>query len=206
VAVAFPENRTMSQERAYGDLIRGIRAGEEQAAVEFVRRYETLVRRQVRWYLTDPKLCRLFDPEDVCQMVLASFFIRAAAGQYDLERPEQLVRLLTTMTRNKVAWLARQRRAQPADRRRVEDSGWQEKVQAAGPGPSTEIRIRELLQQGQQRLSEEERQLRGLRDDGGTWHEIAARLGGTATARRMQLTRALQRVAGELGIEEDDDG
>jgi RNA polymerase sigma-70 factor (ECF subfamily) len=195
----------MSEERAYGDLIRGIRAGEEQAAVEFVRRYETLVRRQVRWYLTDPKLCRLFDPEDVCQMVLASFFLRAAAGQYELERPEQLVRLLTTMTRNKVAGLGRKRRARPADRRRVEDSALEEKIQAAGPGPATEVRLRELLQQVQQRLSEEERQLKSLREAGCTWDEIAVRLGGTAAARCMQLTRALQRVAAELGLEEDDD-
>jgi RNA polymerase sigma-70 factor (ECF subfamily) len=195
----------MSLERTFGSLIRGIRAGEEQAASEFVRRYETLVRRQVRWYLTDPKLCRLFDAEDVCQMVLASFFLRAAAGQYELDRPEQLVRLLITMTRNKVAWLARKRRAQPADRRRVEDSGWQDKVKAAGPGPSSEICLRELLQQVQQRLSEEERQLLRLREQDCTWEEIAARLGGTAAARCMQLTRALKRVARELGIDEDDD-
>src|SRR5262249_18957391 len=195
----------MSEESAFGNLIRGIRAGEEQSAVEFVSRYETLVRRQVRWSLTDHKLCRLFDPEDVCQMVLASFFIRAAAGQYDLDRPEQLVRLLITMTRNKVAWLARKRRAQPADRRRIEDSGWAEKVKAAGPGPSTEICIRELLQQVQQRLSEEERQLKSLREEGWSWDEIAARLGGTPAARCMQLTRALKRVAGELGIDEDED-
>src|SRR5215831_6960076 len=108
----------MSEESAFGSLIRGIRAGEEQAAVEFVSRYETLVRRQVRWYMTDPKLCRLFDPEDVCQMVLASFFLRAAAGQYDLERPEQLVRLLITMARNKVAYQARRQQAQRRDQRR----------------------------------------------------------------------------------------
>src|SRR5262245_46415706 len=130
----------MSEDSAFGNLIRGVRAGDEQAAVAFVNQYERLVRRQVRWYMTDPKLCRLFDPEDVCQMVLASFFLRAAAGQYEVDRPEQLVRLLTTMTRNKVAWLARKRRAQPADRRKVEDSGLAEQAQAAGPGPATEIR------------------------------------------------------------------
>jgi RNA polymerase sigma-70 factor (ECF subfamily) len=195
----------MSEESAFGNLIRGIRAGEEEAAVEFVRRYETLVRRQVRWFLTDPKLCRLFDPEDVCQMVLASFFLRAAAGQYDLENPEQLVRLLTTITRNKVAWLARKQRACPADQRRVQDSGWEDEVQATGPGPSTEIRSRELLQQVQQGLSEEERRLKSLRDEGCTWDEIAGRLGGTAAARCRQLKRALQRVAGELGIDGDED-
>jgi RNA polymerase sigma factor (sigma-70 family) len=196
----------MSEENTFGNLIRGLRAGNEQAAVEFVSRYETLVRRQVRWYMTDPKLGRLFDPEDVCQMVLASFCLRAAAGQYDLEQPEQLVRLLITMARNKVAWLARKRRGRPADRLRVEESGWEATAQAAGPGPATEIRMRELLQQVQQRLSDEERQLHSLRAEGCTWDEIAARLGGTPSARRMQLQRALQRVAGDLGLDEDEDG
>jgi RNA polymerase sigma-70 factor (ECF subfamily) len=204
--MAFQENPAMSEDSAFSKLMRGIRAGDEQAAVAFVSQYETLVRRQVRWYMTDPKLCRLFDPEDVCQMVLASFFIRAAAGQYEVNRPQQLVRLLITMTRNKIAGLARKRRARPADRRQVEDSGLEAKAEAAGPGPATEIRIRDLLQQVQQRLTEEERQLKSLHDEGRDWDEIAAQLGGTAAARRMQLTRALRRVAGELGIEEDDDG
>jgi RNA polymerase sigma-70 factor (ECF subfamily) len=206
VAVAFPDNRAMSDDSAFRSLLRGIRAGDEQAAVAFVNQYETLVRRQVRWYMTDPKLCRLFDPEDVCQMVLASFFLRAAAGPYDVDRPEQLVRLLTGMTRNKIAWLSRKRRAQRADRRRAEGSGLEEKAQAAGPGPATEIRIRDLLQQVHERLSEEERPLKSLHEEGRSWDEIAAQLGGTAAGRRMQLTRALKRVAGELGIEEDDDG
>ena len=49
--------------------------------------------------------------------MLLSFFVRAAAGQYELERPEQVVKLLVTMARNKLASAARrehrQRRDQP---------------------------------------------------------------------------------------------
>ncbi len=33
------------------------------------------------------------------------------------------------------------------------------------------------------------------------WADIAAELGGTAQARRMQWTRAIERVARELGLE-----
>jgi RNA polymerase sigma-70 factor (ECF subfamily) len=69
----------------------------------------------VRLHLEDRRLYRLFDSMDVCQSVLVSFFLRAAAGQYDLERPEQLVRLLITMTRNKLASAARQHHRQRRD-------------------------------------------------------------------------------------------
>jgi hypothetical protein len=42
-----------------------------------------------------------------------------------------------------------------------------------------------------------------LRGQGCAWTDIAAQLGGTPEARRMQLTRAVERVAQELGLEED---
>jgi DNA-directed RNA polymerase specialized sigma24 family protein len=101
----------MALNSSFADLIRGIRASDQEAAHQFVRQFESVIRRQVRIHLTDPKLCRLFDSEDVCQMIFASFFIRAAAGQYDLERPEQLLKLLATMARNKVVSLARKHSA-----------------------------------------------------------------------------------------------
>jgi RNA polymerase sigma-70 factor (ECF subfamily) len=202
----FPGKPAMSELSAFRNLIHGVRAGNEQAAGELVRQYETVVRRQLRWYMSDPKLYRLYDADDVCQMVLASFFIRAAAGQYDLDRPEQLANLLVSMTRNKIALLARKRRARPADRRRIEDSELEDKVVAKGPAPSTEIRIRELLQEVHQRLNQEERQLKALRDEGWSWDHIASCLGGTPAGRCKQLNRALNRVAHELGINDDDTG
>ena len=190
----------MADDSSFADLVRGIRAGDEQAAVQVVRQHEKLIRRQVLMYLTDPKLCRLFGASDICQMVLASFFIRAASGQYDLDRPEQLVKLLVTMARNKIASLARKQRARPADQRRVEDSRLGEKVLTTAPGPSTVVAQRELLQEAQRRLSEEERQLVALRAEGLAWPVIAERLGGTPEGRRMQLTRALNRVEKQLRI------
>ena len=43
------------------------------------------------------------DENDVCQAVLASFFVRASLGQYDLEEPAQLERLLCEPNRRKCA-------------------------------------------------------------------------------------------------------
>ena len=84
------------------DLIQRVRAGDEQASTELVRRYEPAIRVAVRARLTDPKLRRLLDSMDVCQSVLGNFFARAATGQFELDRPDQLVALLATMARNRV--------------------------------------------------------------------------------------------------------
>ena len=84
-------------------LLRRVRAGDGQAAAELVRRYEPAIRRAARVRLVDTRLNRLLDSMDICQSVLASFFVRTALGQYELETPEQLLKLLATMTRNKLA-------------------------------------------------------------------------------------------------------
>ena len=104
----------MSEEPSFRELIGRVRRGDQQAAAELVRRYEPAIRRAVRFRLTDPRLRRTCDSLDVCQSVLLSFFVRAALGQYDLDTPEQLLRLLTAMARNK---LLNQARAQQAARR-----------------------------------------------------------------------------------------
>src|SRR4051794_9612429 len=116
----------MADEQEFTDFIQRIRAGDEQAAVELVRRYEPTIRIEVRAHLTDPSLYRLFDSMDICQSVLASFFVRAAAGDYDLDSPRQLFKLLVAITRNKVAFQPRKPRSQRRDHRRSAGADVQE--------------------------------------------------------------------------------
>jgi hypothetical protein len=66
----------MSDQDTFAGFVRRIRAGDQQAAVEMVRRYEPLIRLEIRLHLEDRRLCRLFDSMDVCQSVLKSFFVR----------------------------------------------------------------------------------------------------------------------------------
>ena len=54
-----------------------VRSGDAQAAENLVRQYEAVIRREVRLRLTNPSVYRLLDDDDVCQSVLASFFVRA---------------------------------------------------------------------------------------------------------------------------------
>jgi RNA polymerase sigma-70 factor (ECF subfamily) len=194
----------MSENISFPDFLRRLRAGDEQAAAELVQRYERVIRCEARLRLTDPKLGRLLDSGDICQSVLASFFVRAAAGQYDLHEPRDLKVLLVRMAHNKVASQARRQRARAADQQRVETSDL-DACGTVGPDPSRQVAGRDLLDEVRRRLSAEERQIADLRGQGRAWPEIAAELGGTPEGRRKQLTRALDRVAQELGLEEDGD-
>jgi RNA polymerase sigma factor (sigma-70 family) len=198
----------MSECTAFPDFIRRIRAGDDRAARELVERYEPVVRREVRLRLKDARLNSQFDWTDVCQSVLASFFVRAASGEYDLEEPGQLLRLLVVMTRNKLANQQRRHRAKRRNYRRLEqcDLADLEGRAIPQPSPSRMVAGRELLEEFRRRLSEEERALLDLRAQGFEWPEIAAKVGGTPGARRKQFARAVDRVEQQLeGSEIGDD-
>jgi RNA polymerase sigma factor (sigma-70 family) len=192
----------MDEGNSFLELIRKVRAGDQSAAVEVVRRYEPAVRRVVRLQLRDPRLRRILDSMDVCQSVLASFFLRAATGQYDLNQPAQLLRLLAVMARNKVASQARtsyvMRRARPF---LGADAAWTAAL-APGPGPDNQAAWKDLLQVVRDRLSVDERRLADRRAERREWTEIATELGGSPEALRKQLARALNRVSHQLGLDE----
>jgi len=60
---------------------------------------------------------------DICQSVFASFFVRTAAGQFDIEQPDQLLKLLVAIARNKLARQVHNQQRQCRDYRRVEGGG-----------------------------------------------------------------------------------
>jgi RNA polymerase sigma-70 factor (ECF subfamily) len=125
-----------------------------------------------------------------------------------LDQPDQLLRLLVVMTRNKLTQQVRRHRADRRDYRRLEsrDPAYLEGRPAADPSPSRLVAGRELLDEFRRQLSAEERLLADLRGQGCEWAEIAARLGGTAEACRKQLARAIDRVEQQLEGSEIGDG
>jgi len=187
----------------YGEFIRRIRQGDERAAEELVRRYEAEIRLEVRGWLRlrNPALRRVFDSMDICQSVLASFFARAAVGDFDLGEPSQLIRLLVGMARKKVAQQARHHQRQRRDVRRVGDGGLENEAAASQESPSRLASGRELLQKFRELLSDEERRIADLRARGSDWAAVAAELGGTPDGRRKQLGRAVTRVENDLGLD-----
>lgn len=182
------------------ELLRRYRAGDAEAARDLVAAYEPHLRRIIRLRIRDTRLRRLFDSADICQSVLASFFVRLSLGQFDLETPAQLTRLLEVMARNAIATQARKAQVVRRDEREIAADGAASPV-APGPSTTEQVAWRELVQMVRQRLSPEERTLSDLRAAGRAWHEIAAEIGGTAESARKRLERAFDRVARELGWE-----
>jgi RNA polymerase sigma-70 factor (ECF subfamily) len=192
----------MTDDDQFEGLLYRVRRGQSDAAFELVRRYESAIRIAVRTHLSDPALRQQFDSVDICQSVLASFFVRAAAGQYDLHEPGQLVALLTRMAHNKLAMQVRSQRQQRRDVRRVSSISTTQAMPAdKTPGPEQQAVHRDLLSRAYGLMNPEVRQIADCRAGGTEWDEIAARLGGTAEARRKQFRRAMDEIARTLEIE-----
>ena len=192
----------MAQEEDFVELIQRVRRGDSEAAEELWRQYEPLLQREMRLCLRDPRLRQRFDEYDVCQSVMASFFVRIKTGQFELSRPEQLNGLLARMGRNKLASQTRRHAAERRDYRRTdpfpEDPCGH--LVDSETTPSQVVSWRELYQRFCERLSDDERQMADLRAENKQWSEIAKTLGGTPDSRRMQLNRAVERISRELGL------
>lgn len=194
----------MATEDGFLDLVRRVRGGDEQAAVELVRRYEPAIRRAARLQLRDPRLRLFLDSQDICQSVLASFFVRAASGQYDIDSPAQLLNLLVVMARNKLISQARRPHVVRRDSeflRRAPGAAVLD-VLAPEPSPSQQAAGRDLLRVLRSRLSDDERRLADRRSENQPWTVIAAELGGSPEALRKKLARALDRVARQIGLDD----
>jgi len=189
---------------SFAEFIARVRAGDAAAAAELVRTYEPAVRVVVRAHL-GAGLRRQFDSMDVCQSVMGTFFARAALGQYDLADPKELLALLVRMTRNKVSSRARYFNRDRRDGRRAVGGEAVEAEASADPPPDRVAEARDLLVQLRDRLGPDDRDLADRRAAGQEWAAIAAELGGTPDGRRKQLARAIDRIAGDLGLIEDGD-
>jgi RNA polymerase sigma-70 factor (ECF subfamily) len=196
------EEGLMAEGNTFQELIDKVRAGDEAAATDLMRLYEPAIRRAVRVRMINPRLRRLLDSTDICQSVFGSFFVRAALGQYELDSPEHLLKLLIDMSCKKLADQGRREKAARRDYRRVRDIDQNAlQLPAAGDSPSQQVEARDLLSEVRKRLSPEERWLAEQRAQGRDWAQIAADQGGSPEALRKKLGRAVDRVTNELGLD-----
>jgi DNA-directed RNA polymerase specialized sigma24 family protein len=188
---------------SFRDLIRRVRAGDQQAATDLVRQYEPAIHKAIRAPLVSLRLHRLLESADISQSVLANFFLRTTAGWFQLDDPEQLLKLLTTMARNQVRDEARRHQAECRDWRRLAPDASGESLDTlmdTGPTPSKIVAGHELVAEVYRRLPDEERELVEERVQGTAWAAIAAQRGDQPEALRKRLTRALDRVFHQLGL------
>jgi RNA polymerase sigma factor (sigma-70 family) len=192
----------MGEELSLRDLVDRVRGGDERAATELVRRVESALGRCLRVWMRDPRVRRRYDSADVCQSVLVNFFLRLQLGQYELGSSEDVLRLLTTMARNKFLNLLERENAQKRDGRR--DDGRTAAglgVADDGSSPSFHVILDELADKARQRLAPDERRLVELRKQERGWDEIGAELNLSPEAARKKHGRAVERVAKALGLD-----
>lgn len=187
-------------------LIERVRAGDSAAAEVLVRRYEPALRREVRFRLRDAAVRRVTGESDVCQMVLASFFGRAALGQFDLDSPADLLNLLMQIARNKVVDETRRRHRQKDQGAVVLEplltaDGEARPLPVVGPTPSAAVAGRDLVAHLRARMTADERRVCDLRHAGAEWAAIAAELGEEADAVRKRYSRAIDRIAHEAQLD-----
>ena len=191
----------MSDQNSFVTLIERLRQGDNDAARSLLAKYETVLRRIVAVRLLDRRLRGAADSEDICQSVLGSFFVRLRLGQYEIADESDLLRLLATMVRNKVASKKRRRTLEKREavlaylRKRIEEN-----KTGSEPSPSEWLTYVELVRKAEELLSPEERALISLRKQGIGWFEIGTRLGEDPECLRKRMARAMDLVIDQLGL------
>ena len=195
----------MLNDNEFSDLMRKIRAGDHDAARQLVESYEPEIRRAARLRMTDPQLRRLVDSIDICQSVFGRFFKSASDGALEMQKPEQLLALLTTMTRNRVI---DEHRRNTSQKRFADPSAIQldtNELLDERKGPRTATVEKELLSEVRSRLRPDELVVADLRNAGHSWEEISAELKESAEGLRKRLDRAIIRVRNEMDAKMADD-
>jgi RNA polymerase sigma factor (sigma-70 family) len=126
-------------DQMFYDLLRGIQAGSQEAARQFLTHYGKYIRHVVRRHMIQ-KLRTNFDSEDFLQDVCVSFFSHPP-GPEEFSDPAALLAFLGKIARNKVVDAGRQHLAQRRDVNRENslDGSAQfavENLAAADPTPS----------------------------------------------------------------------
>lgn len=186
----------------FHDLVRRACARDDAAAAELVRRFEPELRRVVRFQLTDPGLRRFIDSLDVCQSVLAAFFAQLHAGDLRFTQPQQLLGLLGVMARHKVVDQGRRHRTARRGGGAVRDvaDGLGDLAVDPAPEPGDALADRDLVAAVRGGLTAADQDVLDRWLAGDEWPDIAREVGGSPEALRKRLSRAIDAVAGRLGL------
>lgn len=191
----------------FASLLAGLRSGDDAAARALFDEFGPELQRVIGFELRKTRKNPVYEAQDVMQSVLRTFFVRAGLGQYDLDSPDDLRKLLARIAHNKVVGIVRR---ETADRRgggkaRTVDCA-ELPLAARGETPSQVVGAVELLGRFETLLPERVRRLRDLRRDGRAWDEIARLMGGTPEGLRKELSRGIDEAADALGVEDLRDG
>jgi RNA polymerase sigma factor (sigma-70 family) len=186
------------------ELMNRLQKGDHTAAAELVAAYEPELRRYVRFRMSSPQMRRLVESADISQSVFAKFFVDIQSRAGCPESPQQLRRLLITMTRNKINDHVRHHQAAKRDMRRVQTGV--DAIESAydkAPMPDEALVTKETLEAVRDEMTAEELALVNARLDGQAWSEVANELRVSPEAARKRFARIIESVAQRVEHFED---
>lgn len=142
------------------------------------------------------------DSVDVCQSVLGGFLLHLSAGDYELDSEQDLQKLLASIAKRKFLMLQRKELAAKRSRRVTQSlSELPELASSTSNNAEFLVELQELQEAINHLLDHDELDLLRRRKLGQCWADIALDLKVDAVLLRKRLSRALRRVADELGLE-----
>jgi RNA polymerase sigma factor (sigma-70 family) len=186
----------MKNDSSFDDLMRRLRAGDEDAARELVARHEDEVRRFVRQRMNSPRMRRLMDSVDVAQSAFFLFFQNAQEGKIDLRDAEHLRTLLLSIAKHKLIDRARGLKTKKRDVRRDEAAGDDPLVRQAdnASSPGSIVANQDLLSLVRRELPADDYELVMASLGGESYVDLATRFGGTSEAIRKRVHRIIKKL------------
>ncbi|MBI3408938.1 MAG: sigma-70 family RNA polymerase sigma factor [Planctomycetes bacterium] len=176
------------------------RKGDEGAAQKLFDRYVDQVLKLAKRHLRQRMAGRV-DPEDIAQSVFRTFFHRAHKGQFHIEEPEDLCKLLARITVHKtfrqIAFHKRAKR--DAD---IETGETQEVLLtrlASGPTPEEAVAFVDQIESFFSLLKPTDRQILEMRMEGYNNLEIAEKL-GISDRKIRRLMERIRSQAEQVGM------
>ncbi|MCI0377800.1 MAG: sigma-70 family RNA polymerase sigma factor [Gemmataceae bacterium] len=170
------------------------RKGDEAAAQKLFDRYVDQVMKLARRHLSRPMASRV-DADDIAQSVFRTFFTRAKKGQFRVEEPEDLCKLLARITVHKTfRQIAFHRRGK---RNAAAETGEPQEMLlnrlAGGPTPEEAVEFVDHLENFLRSLQPTDRKILELRMEGYNNLEIAKKL----DISDRKIRRLMERIRGQ---------
>jgi len=184
------------QETRIVESFAGVRAGDDHAAAEVVRRYTDRLIRLAHTEL-ETWLRRRADPEDILQSVYRTFFHRIEDGQFTLQNWDELWRLLGLITLRKCKLVRKfhlaEKRSPFRESPALEDAShfWQRFTDDA-PTPDEAAYLIETLERLMREVSDEHRQIAERTFRGQSAADISRELGCPERRLRERWKRQLE--------------
>ena len=175
-------------DESFRSLLEQAQAGDQDALKRLIERYESKIRIVVRSRL-GPLLRPYLDSVDVIQSVHRSMMSGLAQGKFEIESPQNLVALATTMVRAKISTQWRRHKRQIRD-----CSSETDRPEPGNGDPLDQLIYNDEMQRLLEELPEVDCQVIRLRSEGLSTADAARKLGLPANVVRVRLSRIRKRL------------